>query len=467
MRGLEPTLSDLQTQIDQLTEIVRKEREAPGSPQAAEQLRELTEKCREILGRWSEIDDRHTQAISDIETRLHEWSAIEDRLSRDGADRMRALEHAIEREWKTLRDVHQAPVRELREQATALGETSVAAANLSLRAFERAEARFAALEADLHARLGQLAEEVHGAIADVRRGGVRPALPTPMEPFALDSVMRIHEEHRGANPADALRAAASRAVAAREDVVSVPPPAQRLALPEAAALNERIASLERAVTSEREDARHAAAQTEKLEKFGKRSTMTAVIGGIALLAATAVGLLVERQISVRLDEAASRATAAERQAQVTSDAATRDIAAAKADAAKQLASAREVAARAELASTVLAAADVVRFNLEGSVDAGHATGHALFSRSTGLVVNANHLPPVPDGSVCQIWLIGASGPVSAGSFSPDERGHAMFATDAPPDVPRPVSSVMVTIELAGGRPASPSGTIVLTRVAQQ
>src|SRR5262249_56226102 len=117
-----------------------------------EQVGEVAERWREMLGRWNAIDDRHAQAIADIETRLKEWGAIEDRLSREGADRMRALEHAIEREWQTLRDVHQAPVQQLRDQATALGETSVAAANLSLRAFERAEARFAALEADLHAR---------------------------------------------------------------------------------------------------------------------------------------------------------------------------------------------------------------------------------------------------------------------------------------------------------------------------
>jgi hypothetical protein len=462
MRGVEPTLSDLQAQIDQLTEIVRRERDASGSSDALAPIAELTERCREILGRWSAIDDQHGRAITDIESRLKDWTAIEDRLSREGADRMRALEHAIEREWQALRDIHEAPVQQLRDQATALGETSVAAANLSLRAFERAEARFAALEADLHARLGQLSDDLHGAIADVRRESGPSALPRPVEPFALDSVIRIHEEHRTADVPGGSRAV-SRGGRPRTDDIHVPSAGPVLALPEASALSDRIASLERAVTSEREDVRATAVRTDSLRR---RWTTSAVIAGIAIVGVAGAGVVVARQISIRLDQASARANAAEREAQVVSEAATRDIASARAEAQKELLDARDVAARAELASTVLAAADVVRFNLEGSTEAGRATGHALFSRTRGLVVSATRLPPVATGFVCEIWILGASGPVSAGFFTPDAKGHAMFATDTPPDVPRPVTGLMVTLEPVGGMPV-PSGTIVLTRVPQQ
>src|SRR5690348_198398 len=131
----------------------------------------------------------------------------------------------------------------------------MAAANLSLRAFERTEARLAALEADLHQRLTQLSNDVHTALNEMRRdgGAVGPALPGPA-PFPLDGVMRIHEEHREGGDGSAEAAAH---VPEAPRTFDVPPSGgdpDRRALPDtSSAWTDRLATLEREVTSERND----------------------------------------------------------------------------------------------------------------------------------------------------------------------------------------------------------------------
>ena len=465
---MEPTLADLQAQIDQLSEAVARERDAPGSPEALDQLTELTGRCREILRHWTDMDHRHSEALGVVEARLGEWGAIESRLERESADRLRALEQAIEREWKTIKDIHEAPAQQLRDQANALSQTSMAAANLSLRAFERTEARLAALEADLHQRLTQLSNDVHTALNEMRRDGGRvgPALPGPA-PFPLDGVMRIHDEHREGT--DEAEAAGGAGVETPKtfDVPPASPPsgdAGRRALPEAAsAWTDRLVTLEREVTSERNDLRDTAARTEKVRR---ENLITAAIVAGAILVAGFVAFRMEQDLSSRLQDASTRVSAAEQRAQTASDAATREVASARADADRQIGEARESARRAELTSTVLAAPDLIRYALEGSDQTGRAAGQALFSRSSGLVVSATHVAATPAASTYQVWLIGASGPVDVGTITPDANGRAAIAIDALPDVPRPVTGVMVTIEPAGSRPATPTGPILLTRGVQ-
>ena len=462
---MEPTLADLQAQIDQLSEAVARERDAPGSPEALDQLTELTERCREILRHWTDMDHRHAEALGEVEARLGEWSAIESRLERESADRLRALEQAIEREWKTIKDIHESPAQQLRDQADALSQTSMAAANLSLRAFERTEARLAALEADLHQRLTQLSNDVHTALNEMRResGAVGPALPGPA-PFPLDGVMRIHEEHR--DVADGSAEAAG-AVPEAPGTIDVPPSGgdrDRRALPEASsAWTDRLATLEREVTSERNDIRDSVARTERVRRD---NLITAAIVAAAILTAGFVGFRMEQDLTSRLQDASTRVSAAEQKAQTASDAATREVASVRADADRQISEARESARRAELTSTVLAAPDLIRYALEGSDQTGRAAGQARFSRSSGLVVSATHVAAPPAASTYQVWLIGASGPVNVGSLTPDANGRAAIGIDSLPDVPRPVTGVMVTIEPAGSKPATPSGPILLTRAAQ-
>ena len=470
---MEPTLADLQAQIDQLSVAVQREREAPGSPEALEALTELTERCREILRRWTEIDDRHTEAIVNVETRLGEWNAIETRLERESADRMRALEQAIEREWKALKDIHEGPAQQLRDQANALSQTSVAAANLSLKAFERAEVRLAALEQDLQQRLTQLSNDLHTAVNELRRDGVRPAtLPAGVAPFPLEGIMRIHEEHRddgdvppGADRPPAAPGPASKPEPATFDATPAPTGrAARMALPATASeWSDRLAVLEREVSDERQDARVNLERSRDARR--REGVITAGIVAVLVLVAGFFGYRLQQDVATRIQDANSRVAAAEDQAKAASDAASREVASARADANRQIADARETARRADVMSTVLASADLVRLNLEGADQTGRAMGQALFSRSAGLVVTASRVKPLAAGTTYQVWLIGNGGTVAAGFLEPDADGHAVLALRATPDVPRPVTGLMVTIEPAGGSP-SPSGPILLTRTPQ-
>jgi hypothetical protein len=460
---LEPTLSDLQAQIDQLSLAVQREREAPGSPEALDQLTELAERCREILKRWTDMDDRHAEAIVEVESRLGEWSAIESRLERESAHRLRALEQAIEREWKALKDIHEAPAQQLRDQANALSQTSVAAANLSLRAFERTEARLATLEADLHARLGQLSHDLHTAMNELRRDGLRtPSLPGGVAPFPLEGVMRIHEEHRegpdaadGPAPPHDVPPTLEMHAAHADQLARTPPEPTTM-------WSDRLASLEREVTSDRRDVRDTAARTDRLRR---NSLVTAIVAGVLIVVAAGLGYRAAQNVTARLDEASARVNAAEHQAQAASDTASREVASARADADRQIAEARETARRAEVTSTVLAAPDVLRLNLEGSDVTGRAVAQVLFSRSAGLVVSASHLSALTAGTAYEVWLIGSGGPAGVGFLVPDASGRAVLANDSVPDVPRPVTGVMVTIEPTGGNSA-PTGPIVLTRAPQ-
>jgi hypothetical protein len=460
---LEPTLADLQAQIDQLSVAVQREREAPGSPEALDQLTDLAERCREILKRWTDMDDRHAEAIVEVEARLGEWSAIESRLERDSADRMRALEQAIEREWKALKDIHEAPAQELRDQANALSQTSVAAANLSLRAFERTEARLAALETDLHTRLDQLSHDLHTAVHELRRDGARTSpLPASVAPFPLEGVMRIHEEHRDGPAAAEPPSPAHDVPRTVEMPRAHADPPTRTSLETTTTWSDRLASLEREVTSERKDVRDTAARTDRLRR---NSLVTAIVAGVLIVVAAVLGYRLAQNVTARLDEASARVNAAEHQAQAAADTASREVASARADADRQIAEARETARRAEVTSSVLAAPDLLRMNLEGSDETGRAVGQVLFSRSAGLVVSASHLSALTAGAAYEVWLIGPGGPAGVGFLRLDAAGRAVLANDGVPDVPRPVTGLMVTIEPTGGK-AAPSGPIVLTRAPQ-
>src|SRR5205085_2879602 len=83
---------------------------------------------------------------------------------------------AIEQEWTQLRQIHEAPVRELREQADTLSRLSVAATATSVNGFDRAEARLAAIETTLNARLTAVSDQLTAAVAEIR--SLVPALTT-------------------------------------------------------------------------------------------------------------------------------------------------------------------------------------------------------------------------------------------------------------------------------------------------
>jgi hypothetical protein len=460
---LDPTVSELQAQIDRLSHAVQQARDTQGRLEPMEQrLSQLVERCAEILERWADADQRHTLTVGDVEARLSEWASLEHRLQQDSLQRSRALESTVEQEWEALRQRHEEPIKQLREQAAALGEVCVAAANLSLRGFERAEARFAALERDLHGQLSQLSRDLQATLIEVRRDVTRPpAVGGAVEPFPLEGVMRIHEELR-----DGGRGPAAPSGAPSTEDVPAPRllPAAISGLDPGGAFADRMASLERDVHAEREEVREAATRADRMRRDW-RLTLAGVV--VALLAAGALGAWAVKYVTARLDEAAVRAAAAERQVQTTADAAARQVATIRADADRQISEAHAAAQRAELVSSVLAAPDLARYGLFGGdpAQADRPYGQALWSRVRGFVLSASRLAPVPEGQTLQVWFLTDAGPVSVAVCVPDANGHLTLALDNPPRPPRPVNGVLVTLE-SGGVQAAPSSNTVLARPPQ-
>ena len=178
MRRLDPTTSDLQAQIDRLSLTVQMGRESKGSLEpATQQLARLAERCNEILSRWADADALHSQVVNEAEMRLTDWGAIENRLEQDYAKRLRQFEEAIGNEWQALRRIHEEPVKQLRQEAAALSEVTVSAANLALQGFERTEARLDAFEINLQAQLSRLSETVQTALAIIGARFRRRACP--------------------------------------------------------------------------------------------------------------------------------------------------------------------------------------------------------------------------------------------------------------------------------------------------
>jgi hypothetical protein len=222
-------------------------------------------------------------------------------------------------------------------------------------------------------------------------------------------------------------------------------------------------SLEREVTSTNQEIRDSVTKTEQLRRgwrlwFG--------IGAVVVALVALVGLQVMSTVTARLNDAQVRVAAAEQQARTVSDAATKEIASTRAEADRQIADARATALRAQIVSNVLAAPDLVRFNLGSPAATGRAFAQVLWSRSRGMVVSASRLPPPPERSAYQVWLLSEGAPMSVGTLTPDEGGLATLSLDTLPKLPPAVTGIIVTAEPAAGS-ATPSGSLVLTRRAPQ
>jgi len=194
--GFEQRLADLEAQIDRLTLTLSRWRETEEHRQPSERrLAQLTDQCADLLKQWTATSERHADAVGELETRLTGWNDIENRLQRDAFSRLQGLERTIEREWASLRHLHEEPARQLREQAETLTEISVNAAGSAQTGIERAEARLATLEHDLHRRIDDLSRDIHAVLAELRHHG-SPAMRSPASSWSLDEVTRLHHELR-------------------------------------------------------------------------------------------------------------------------------------------------------------------------------------------------------------------------------------------------------------------------------
>ena len=152
---------------------------------------------------------------------------------------------------------------------------------------------------------------------------------------------------------------------------------------------------------------------------------------------------------------------------VISDTAARETATASDAAARALKEATEHAEQARPISVVLAAPDVVRYDLIGRDSLAGAIAQLRWSRSRGLVFSGSRVSLPPADNRYQVWLLTRAGPVKTAAFVPDDTGVVTIAVPFP-ETAGPVIGAMVTTEPAAGSDM-PTGTAVspvLTRIAR-
>jgi len=424
---LEQRLSKLEAQLDRFSLTLQQWQQTQKHLQPVEsRLSHLIEQSNDILERWTSSEQHYARTLQN--------------------------------ELSALRQLHEEPVKELRERAASLGEICVSATS-SISGLERTESRFAALESDLHLRLNELAQGLQAAVAELRTVAAQRFAPPPdaVNAWPLEDVVRLHGDlRRSVQGGDALPAADLGAVAQDRDAAL----RRRRELPEASvALAERLESLEQAVGVSREQ---VAAVSGRSERQRQMWSVAFAILALAVVGAGALAIGLQRRVDATLTDAAAKVTAAQQQAEAAAQAANQKVAATRENADRKIAEAEQTARNAQIVSDVLAAPDLVRFNVTSGATTPRAYAQMLWSRSRGLVFSGSRVPPAPAGTTYQAWLLTAAEPVSAGLFVPDEAGRVTIVTQDPPRVPRPVIGVSVTLEPTGGRPA-PSGPTLLAR----
>jgi Anti-sigma-K factor rskA len=451
--GLEQRLVDLEAQISRLTATLLHTRENDAEREPMERrLAELTDQVAGILKQWTATSERYAHAVGELETRLTGWNDIETRLQRDAAGRFQGLERTIGREWASIRLLHEEPARQLREQAESLTEICVNTAGSAQTGIERAEARLATLEHDLHRKIDNLSRDLHEVLAELRHHGA-PALRTPASAWPLDEVTRLHHELREGAADDH-----------RPDVIEgrlVESSPRRPEPPAASPFLGSTGGTSSASPIEPADVAAAHDIGERTTRDGLAwqwyaAAVAALV--IAIVAAAGMGWSFYRRANLAVE----RASEAQQRAERIAVAANERIEATRQDAAAQVSRARDAASKAQVTGDVLAASDLVRFNLVGSDPAVRTLAQLLWSRSRGMVFSASRMPQPPPGATYQLWLLTATAPISLGTVAPDASGRVTLATDTPPDAPRPIIGVRVTLESAPGR-TEPSGPTVLAR----
>ena len=451
-QGFENRLTELETQLDRLNSALQHWRDAQQDHlrPMEQRLTQLTNQCADVLKQWTATGERHALAVGQLEARLTGWNEVETRLQREASSRFQALERVIEQEWAALRHLHEEPTRQLRTQAENLTEICVTTAGSAQTGLERAESRLATIERDMHRRMDELSRDLHAAVAELRHRNEASAARRP-SPWSLEEVTRLHYELR-----DGVQSRAG-----------LPEP-EPSAVEGASSLTPRVApsmlgSASDTVPGDPSPERPAARELASLDG-GPETRLdwrwrAAVVG----LTSTAVVAMVFAALFYRqAGSAAARASEAQQHAEQIATAASERIEAARQDAATRIAQANDTASKARVTSDVLAAPDLVRFNLVGGAGADRYTAQLLWSRSRGMVFSASRLPAPPAGSTYQLWLLSPDAAVSGGTFVPDDSGRVSVTTDTPPNAPRPLTGVRVTLEPAPGA-QQPSGTVVLAR----
>jgi len=184
---------------------------------------------------------------------------------------------------------------------------------------------------------------------------------------------------------------------------------------------------------------------------------------ILTLIAAAAAVVYSLQLRGRTLAADARVRLAEQQLQEAREESRRELDEVRLASGREITAARESAAKANAIADVLAAPDLVRFDLAGTPMAPRARGQGLWSRSRGFVFSASRLPPPPEGSTYQLWLITSGTPVALGSVTPDSLGRVTLAAGQAQDAIGRVVGFALTAETKPEATA-PSGAVYLTGV---
>jgi hypothetical protein len=446
---LEQRLSNLQSQIVSLWQ--RTERSGP----LEQRLSTMADEYAEHLKRWANTVDRHTHAVAQLEAHIGEWKEANAHVHDDAAPQLKNLEVLIERELHALQKIHEEPLKELREQAASLTAICVATAGAAQQGLERTENRLAAFEGDFYRALSELTREVRTAVAEIRTHQDRsPAQLDGGRQWAFDDVNRLHSQIRESVAAARVEVNALPAIEWPTEVGSRDSlPALGTLVPE----DVPASTQPRPTVTANETPEHAEAGA--VEPLIPRTWRLAVVAlAVALVVVSGLGWRLYSQVRTGADRVqraeveSARATAlAESRAAKVREEATREIE-----------GARDMASRAQLISSVLAAPDLVRFNLTGSRVAPAASGQALWSRSRGLVFSGSGIPPAAPNQYYRLWLLTRAVAVAAGSVAPAPDGTVTSAQQSPV-IPRAAIGVIVTLEETSDG-AAPSGPTILTSV---
>jgi hypothetical protein len=412
--------------------------EASDQPTLERRFAALTDMGTEILRRWAATASRHASAVSEFEARLQELGDAGTQLHDDAERRLASLEKIIQHEWDALRQLHEAPVRQLVEQAANLTEVSIATANSAQQGFDRAEARLAAMESTLQRTTSELTAQIQALVNEVRTlSPMSRQLPGEMPSWPLDDVTRLHQQLRdGRSGSDG--------------------PAQR-ALPEANGGERPELTFAQAITSV-DHAPEVTGSEGAVRAWPARNALVAALLVVVVVGAGLGGLV--WRLAVEMRASAARVDESQRQLKLAAEAATRDITRKQEEASRQLAAAEQQVSRAQRISDVLSAPDLVRYPLVGRDALASASGQILWSRSSGYVFSASGIPAPPGDGTYQMWLLTRTGPISGGVFTPDGNGRITLVDT--PRIALPMLGAIVTIEPKTGS-ASPSGEPMLAR----
>lgn len=440
--GLEQRLTDLQAQLEQLSTTLHRWRDEQERISPAEtRLDELAHAVRELVEQWHGATDRQARVVGSFEERVAAFSDAEQRLHQDTADRLRHLEQQIEQEWHTLRQMHEVPLRELRDRAETLTQVSIAAGSSAAAGIERTEARLAQMEAGLHQHLADLSRQIEAAVSEGRalpQQAATAAGDAAPQAWPIEGVVRLHDQLRQSGTAPAPQGSTVPVV--------IDTSAPLVALPIPAELTARIDSLEQALAAHREEAARQAPRDQGADESHasrRMGLMALTVLIIVIVAAGVAGGILQRQTR----EAVVRASEAEQRAQAAAVQASERVSALEKESAREVAEARADAARAQAVTDILASPDLIRFAISGGQNG--IAGQVLWSRTRGVVFSGVRLPPAPERMTYQLWLLTDTVPVNAGIFAPDASGRVTFSAEAP-RVPRPVIGAALTLEPAGG-----------------